>query len=86
MSIGLSDDMECYPLPTHRAMKIKVVMVYDDMGNYLLHGASNQEPAEMLKAVQSLWTIQPDNEYMCCFEFTVNVPVVDRLPLPYVGP
>ena len=55
----------------------KVIIFYDDAGNYLIHGSSDQPNiADMFKTASSLWNLNPESEAVKCAEVVLSLPKI----------
>jgi hypothetical protein len=59
---------------------VQAVIIYDDKGNYLIHGSNDGTPADLLKKMQPLWDINPLTETARYVTFQMSVPEVASLP------
>ena len=59
-----------------KTIKVKAVIITDG-SDYLIHGASNETPQEMFKAITPLWSFNPQTEMVHYVELEVNVPELD---------
>ena len=64
--------------PLYRDVKLNVVIVYDDEGNYVVHGNNTGTPAELFKAVGPLWAFDPSSEHVIYRELDLTIPVFPK--------
>jgi hypothetical protein len=69
-------------------MNIKVVIIIDAEGNYMVHGNSEQTPAEMFKTMSPLWNFDPSTEHVHYVQLAVYIPGTEHIETKddYVAP
>ena len=60
-----------------RNLTVRAVIIYDDNGNYVIHGSSTGTPSDLYKAVAPLWDFNPCNETIRYVEIPMAVPAVE---------
>lgn len=55
-------------------MPVRVVILYNDKGDYVIHGSNVGTPADLFKAVSALWFFDPSKEGVHYAEFELDVP------------
>lgn len=65
-----------------KPVMVRACIVYDNEGNYFIHGSNSETPQEMFKAMSSLWTMQPDKEAVNFVEFQAWLPDLDKIAKP----
>jgi hypothetical protein len=48
--------------PSVTEVLLKFIVVFDDNGDYMIHGSSNEAPEEMFKAIAPIWQFDPSKE------------------------
>lgn len=57
-----------------KTLMIRAVIACDAAGNYIIHGASDESPSDMFKAIAPIWQFDPSQETVHYIEIPVNVP------------
>lgn len=63
---------------------IKAVLIFDEEGNYFIHGTSDETPDTMFKAMHPLWSIDPSKETVHYVEIPMMVVKPSANAKPYV--
>lgn len=61
-------------------MPVKMVLIYNDNGDYIIHGCNSESPQAMFKALTGLWPLDPAVESVRFLELTLTVPEIAKLP------
>lgn len=67
-----------------KELKIKAVIIFDDAGNYFIHGVGGATAGEMFKAMLPLWEFNPEREAVHAIELDLNVPNINLAHTPHV--
>jgi hypothetical protein len=62
------------------SLPVKLVLIYDEEGNYIVHGCNSESPQDMFTAVSGLWPLDPQKETVRFLETTLIVPKLSALP------
>lgn len=64
----------------------KAVIIYDDQGNYLIHGSNDGTPEDFFKKMQPLWDLNPAIETARYVTFQLSLPEIALLPKVRIYP
>lgn len=59
----------------YKDLTIKFIIIYDDEGNYVIHGQSNVSVEEMFSAMKPLWNLDPSKETVNYIELNTKIPL-----------
>lgn len=65
-----------------KKVPIRACIIFDNNGNYFIHGSNSETPQEMFKAMVSLWTMDPSKESIAFVEFSAYLPDLDHITKP----
>lgn len=66
-----------------RTLKIHAVIVTDGE-NYFIHGSNSEQPGEMFKAMQPIWSFDPATETAHYVELEVALPEFELPEIEYI--
>lgn len=69
----------------YQPFTLKFVVIFDDYGNYTIHGNSTQNSGEMFKAMSPLWDFDPKTEMAQFMEIEAKLPRISKIKKPYVA-
>lgn len=71
--------------PLTQVVVVKALIVYDDQGNYFIHGTSKDEASTMFKSmVPAMWDFDPAKELVQEIIIDLELPRVDGIMKPKV--
>lgn len=68
----------------YKTILVKAVIAFDNEGNYLIHGSSDETYAQMRKAIEPIWDLNPETEMMQVVEFEMQVPDLEIVNKPRI--
>ena len=76
------DPIECIDTQTEQVILIKAVIIFDDDGNYLIHGTNKEDAATMFKTMAPIWNLDPTSEMAQTIIFDVMLPKITAVVKP----
>lgn len=67
-----------------KTVKVKAVVAFDNEGNFVIHGSSDQDYKQMRAAIATIWEHDPENELIQTIEFDMRLPDLDLILKPQI--